>query len=266
MCSEEDRRALGRLDPNLNIALVLSPVEATVGNGVDLDYFSFQPGRRDPNAIVFTGRLSYYVNADAATCFLEEIFPLVLARKPAARLTIVGPGPPRQLRTSVPDNVVVTGYVPDLRPYLAQATVSVCPVRLAVGTQNKVIEALAMGTPVVATAQGCTGLAVQAGEHLLVADEPEHFADKVVQVLEDPALQSHLADNGRAYVETHHDWDVIVGQLENVYQELVQRGEHGWIIAAGDRPRDSGPRRHRRGCGRLAYAAYFVFGFMPEWD
>jgi glycosyltransferase involved in cell wall biosynthesis len=153
--------------------------------------------------------------------FLRAVFPFILAKKPRAKLCIVGPNPPRQARELGTGDVTITGYVPDIRPYLARAAVAVCPMRLAVGTQNKIIEAMAMGVPVVSTSPGCTGLEVSAEEHLLVADEPAVFAERVVEVMEDSQLQARLARNGRGYVESHHDWKSIVRQLETIHAQVA---------------------------------------------
>lgn len=213
MCSKEDETALRQLNPNLRISIIR--------NGVDLDYFRPQAVDREPGRIVFSGRLSYYVNADAVCYFLDEIFPLILRKKPDVTLDIVGSNPSRQLLGRTSDHVRVTGFVPDIRPYLAKASVAVCPVRLAVGTQNKIIEAMAMRTPVVSTIQGCTGLAVEDGRELLIAADSFEFAEKVVEVLNGRQMAERLSENGRSYVETHHNWDSIVSDLEDVYDQVT---------------------------------------------
>lgn len=213
MCSEEDERALRQLNPNLKISIIR--------NGVDLDYFRPQAVNREPGRIVFSGRLGYYVNADAVHYFLTRVFPLILKKKPDATLDIVGSNPPRQLLDQASGHVRVTGFVPDIRPYLARASAAVCPVRLAVGTQNKIIEAMAMGTPVVSTTQGCTGLAVEDTRELLVAADPFEFAEKVVEVLNDGQMAQQLSKYGRSYVGTHHNWDSIVRDLEDVYDQVT---------------------------------------------
>jgi glycosyltransferase involved in cell wall biosynthesis len=119
--------------------------------------------------------------------------------------------------------VCVTGFVPDLRPYLARATVSVSPMQYSVGIQNKVLEAMATGTPVVASSQACSALKVRDGTHLLVADDPATFAEQVLRLLDDFALRREIAINGRNYVEERHDWQAIAGNLENIYAEVVDK-------------------------------------------
>lgn len=213
MCSQEDADALLVSNPGLSISIIR--------NGVDLDYYVPQELEPIPGRIVFTGRLSYYVNSDSVRFFLDEVFPRVLQKRPDATLDIVGSGPSQDLLERASDQVRVTGFVPDLRPYIAQAGVSICPVRLAVGTQNKIIEAMAMNTPVVASVPGSTGLAVEDGRELMIAADAVEFADRVVEVLDNPSLAQKLARNGRAYVHEHHHWDRIVSKLEEIYRELV---------------------------------------------
>ena len=115
--------------------------------------------------------------------------------------------------------VEVTGFVDDLRPYLASAGVAVCPARYAVGVQNKVLEAMAMGTPVVSTPAGCAGLGAQTEKDLLVADGEEQLADAVLRVLRDTALAKQLSISGRRYVERQHSWAKSAQKLAEVYQE-----------------------------------------------
>ena len=161
------------------------------------------------------------MNADAIRWFLENVFPLILEKKPNATLDIVGSNPSQKLLDRLSERVRVTGFVPDIRPYLAQASVAVCPVQLAVGTQNKIIEAMAMGTPIVSTTYGCTGLAIKDGRDLLMATGPVEFARKVVEIFDDRQLAEQLSRNGRKYVEKYHDWDSIVGDLEAIYVQTA---------------------------------------------
>jgi len=213
MCSKEDEAALKQLNPELRISIIR--------NGVDLDYFCPQEVDHEPGRIVFSGRLSYYVNADAIRYFLDKVFPLVLRKRTDATLDIVGSNPPRHLLGHSSDHVRVTGFVPDIRPYLARASVAVCPVRLAVGTQNKIIEAMAMGIPIVSTTRGRTGLAVKDDRELLVAADPFEFAEKVVELLNNGQMAERLSRNGRSYVEEYHSWDSIVSNLEDAYDQVT---------------------------------------------
>jgi sugar transferase (PEP-CTERM/EpsH1 system associated) len=197
---------------------------AVLPNGVDLEYFAFANGNRAPETLVFSGKMSYHANVAAVSHLAQEVMPLIWARRPGVKLEIVGNSPPQAMcALAKDDRVRVTGFVPDLRPYLARATVSVSPMPYSVGIQNKVLEAMATGTPVVASRQACSALTVQDGTHLLVADDPATFAERVLHLLDDIALRREIAMNGRNYVEERHDWRTIAHNLEHIYAEVMER-------------------------------------------
>ena len=184
----------------------------TVPNGVDVDHFD--PARRSPNpypphaqAIVFTGRMDYAPNQDAAEWFVRAVLPLIATRHPGVGFWIVGANPaPRVRRLAALPGVTVTGRVDDVRPYLAHAAVAVAPLRLARGVQNKVLEAMAMARPVVATSAATQALAVRPGHDLLVADDAPALAEAVLQALA-PAVGAALGTAARAYVVAAHRWE-----------------------------------------------------------
>jgi len=196
----------------------------TTSHGVDVDFYSpFKSVPRQDGRIIITGNMGYAPNIDAVQYFCRHIFPRVLKEEPNAQLWIVGARPSRVVQKLANDKtVMVTGFVPDIRPYLAEAMVSVCPVRLSVGTLTKVLEALAMGTPVVTTTAGNNGINAVSGEHLYVADSPEDFANKVVALLRGECWQE-LFENGRRFVVEHFSWDKSATKLERVLEELVGR-------------------------------------------
>jgi sugar transferase (PEP-CTERM/EpsH1 system associated) len=197
-----------------------SPRTATlvVPNGVDIDSFQPPEGARDPNSIVFVGVMHYRPNVDAAIYFVREILPHVLRERPNLIFTIVGGGPPDELKRLSGRNIVVTGRVPDTRPYVARAGVVAVPLRMGSGTRLKVLEGLAMGCPLVSTSVGCEGIAIRNDEHLIVADEPVAFARSVLRVLDDEALAARLAQNGRALVVERYSWPSVLRQLETFMQ------------------------------------------------
>lgn len=186
--------------------------------GVDLEYFrpgGDGDGPREP-AIVFTGVMGYYPNVDAAVTFARDVLPLVRARVPGARFVIVGKDPaPDVRRLARLPGVEVTGTVPDVRPYLAAASVAVAPFRIARGVQNKVLEAMASGLPVVGTRLSFQGLEA-AGEDdgVRMADTAEDLAREIGALLVDPARRRALGLSARLYVERHHHWERIGEQLE----------------------------------------------------
>ena len=219
--SPDDKVALERL-ANPSRRYRQAPV-VVLTNGVDLDYFAPLDVPREPESLVFSGKMSYHANVAAALYLAQEIMPLVWARRPQATLTLVGKNPPPVIRALASDpRIQVTGYVPDIRPYLARAAVSVSPIRYGVGVQNKVLEAMAMATPVVTTPQACGALVVRDREHLLIAEGADMLACQIERILADPALADSLGRSGRCYVETHHDWQATTGRLEQVYQRAIE--------------------------------------------
>jgi sugar transferase (PEP-CTERM/EpsH1 system associated) len=214
--SPDDRQAFCRLAPAADVAVV--------PNGVDLQYFRPLGGPREPATLILTGKMSYHANVTAALHFVRHIWPRVRATQPQVRLSIVGSNPPREVRALADDPAInVTGYVPDLRQYLGRAAVAVCPVTVKVGIQNKLLEAMAMGVPVVSTWPGIQGLAAVPGRDLLVADSPAEFADNVCQLLADRSLADELAQAGRRYVQSHHRWLDVSRSLEVLYAEAIER-------------------------------------------
>lgn len=179
---------------------------SVVTNGVDLEYFS-PPVQRDPAPrLVFTGAMDYYANVDAMVHFCEDIFPLIRSRRPDAQMVIVGSNPSRLVRRLARrPGVAVTGTVPDVRPYLTSARVFVAPFRLARGIQNKILEALASGLPVVASTAAAAALPVAKG--LQAADGPESFAHTVLELLENPGLWEEASRDARDLAERHFRWE-----------------------------------------------------------
>ncbi len=175
--------------------------------------------------ILSISTLFYPPNADGLRWFVNQVFPLVRNQVPGARLTIVGSRPPRdilELGRRNADCVQVSGYVPDLQPYLERAALIIVPVRAASGMRVRILEALARGIPVVTTKTGVEGIDAVNREHLLVADEPLEFARAVVTLLKNPTLGEQMARNGRCLVEEKYDWQRVLPKLEEVYESLVK--------------------------------------------
>ena len=193
-------------------------------NGVDLSYFSPAGDEREPDSVVITGKMSYHANVSAVFYLVRDIMPLVWERRPQVRLYIVGANPPREIRRLAADHsgrVTVTGTVPDLRPYLRRAAVAVAPVLYGAGIQNKVLEAMACGAPVVATPQACGALEVVSGQDMLIASDAQQFARQILHVLDNQNLAMRLRLAGRRYVEAHHDWHVVAEKLEEIYTDVA---------------------------------------------
>lgn len=186
-------------------------------NGVDLAYF--KPGDAAPwlGHIVFTGVMDYFPNVDACSFFVREVLPIVRREFPNAKFTIVGAQPSQEVRElGKTVGVSVTGYVPDTRKILRTAAVSVAPLRIARGIQNKVLEALAMGVPVVATSSAAQGVDGLAGRDYLVADSAANFAETVCKLLRDPEEAREQGMRGRRFVEDSYDWEVVFEPLDRM--------------------------------------------------
>ncbi len=196
-----------------------------VPNGVDTAYYAPDWGAPAADTLVYSGALTYQANFDAMRFFLQEVFPLIQAERPAVKLYITGQlgGVPVD---RLPDNpaVVFTGYLDDIRPTVARSWISLVPLRVGGGTRLKILEALALGTPVVATRKGSEGLELVPGRDLLVADRPADFAAAVVRLLGDPALRMTLSQNGRRVVEARYDWRMIGQQFNDFVEALALAG------------------------------------------
>jgi glycosyltransferase involved in cell wall biosynthesis len=216
--SPQDKTALVRLSttPAAANRLVVLP------NGVDLDYFTPLALPRDPATLIFSGKMSYHANVAAALDLVQGVMPLIRQELPEVRLVIAGKDPTPQLLALTQDpRITVTGTVPDLRPHLAQATLALAPMRYGVGIQNKVLEAMAMATPVISTPQALSALQVQPGHEAIAADTPQNIAQAAIKLLTNEPLRQRLGHSGRRYVESCHDWQAIVKRLEGVYREAM---------------------------------------------
>ena len=216
--SDADAVALRGLVPGLDVTVV--------PNGVDARAYVPEVPDAEPrlpeNALVFTGTMGFRPNVDAVLWFTRQVLPLVRARVPDVRFFVVGQQPHRRLDglRSHPA-VVVTGWVEDVHPYIAQAAVFVAPLRIGGGTRLKLLEAMAMRKAVVATRLGAEGYPLRDGRELLLADTPADFASATVALLHDSEQRAQLGLAARAFVEEYYDWRVIVPRVEAVYRSLL---------------------------------------------
>jgi sugar transferase (PEP-CTERM/EpsH1 system associated) len=193
-------------------------------NGVDSEYFSPGDGAYDPERLSFIGRMDYYPNQAAMVDFCRRSLPLIRARRPRIQLDIVGAEPSSAVRRlgRIP-GVTVTGSVPDVRPYARRSAVTVAPLHIARGTQNKILEARAMGVPVVASVQAAGGIDAVPGEHFLTASSPQEYADAVLRLLADPGERRRLSMAGRERMLSHHSWARSMGKLDRIIAECLER-------------------------------------------
>jgi sugar transferase (PEP-CTERM/EpsH1 system associated) len=188
-------------------------------NGVDAEYFAPAGRPYDPDRIVFVGRMDYYPNQQCMQWFCAEVMPRLRERRPSLRLAIVGADPtPAMRKLGELPGVTVTGSVPDVRPYLHEAAMMVAPLSIARGTQNKILEGMAAGVPVVCSRVAAGGVDASAPEHLLVATTPEDYVAAIVRVLDDPTERARLASAGRARMLSHHAWPQSMRRLDAIVE------------------------------------------------
>ena len=222
--SEHDAGELAKLDRAMEGIRVIP-------NGVDLDYFRPRAAEPKPWSLVFTGKMSYAANDDAARFLAGEVLPRLRRRIPQATLTIAGSGPGPALRALAERDpgIEVTGYVDDLRPYLSAAAVSVSPIRIGVGIQNKVLEAMAMGRPVICSPLASRAL-VGAGRvgAVRVAGDADEFADACAHLLQHAEEAAVMGAAARRYVEEHHRWECAAEDLVSLYDAVRNPAEGGF--------------------------------------
>ncbi len=195
------------------------------GNGVDADYFAPDedaPRPQDAGDVVFVGAMDYRANIDAVLWFAEAVWPRVRVKAPDAVFAIVGSRPAKVVEALAGrDGIVVTGRVPDVRPYLQHARVTVAPLHVARGVQNKMLEAMAAGRPVVATSGAAEGIEAEAGVHYLCADDPAAFAAALLHCLDDPSIGARLGAAARVQMIARHSWPAQMRRFEDVLQTLM---------------------------------------------
>ena len=195
---------------------------------ITIDTDKLQPVQRQSDSlnILAVGSMHYPPNVDGIRWFARDIFPLIQAEEPGVTLTIVGKSPPADLvhlAEQQPDSIEVTGFVPELQPYMERAALMVVPVRAGSGMRVRLLEAFARAMPTVTTTIGMEGIIAENGRHLLLADDPVNFAQETVRLLRDSALQQTLAENGRQLAVEKYDWRSALRQMDAVYNFAQER-------------------------------------------
>jgi len=200
-----------------------------VPTGVNLDYLQYAPvEKRDEATAVFLGCYANYPNHDAAIYFVDKIYPRVKAALPDFKVVFVGSLPTEEMkRRADGTNIIVTDYVEDFRPYLQRSTVFIVPIRLGGGIKGKIIEAMALGIPVISTPEGAEGIKVKPGEDIIVARGAGAFADSLLKLLRDKSLQQKLSANGRKLAEELYDWNRNAAELESCIWEAFKKKSLG---------------------------------------
>jgi len=215
LCSRVDATRLSAITGKLNHRIV--------PNGVDLGYFAPQPSTAgDRRTLVFTGSMDYEPNVDAARFFVEAIWPAIRREAPDVEAIFVGHRPTDDVQAlGRTPGITITGSVPDVRPYLRDATAVIVPIRIGEGTRLKILEAMSMRKPVVSTKTGAEGLLVQDGEHLCLARDADQFSARVLKLLADPEEAERIAAAGHRVVHERYAWGAIASGLLGFYEELV---------------------------------------------
>lgn len=219
LCSEGDAEVLRSRYGALDCAVVPSGFDPRLYQPSD------PPVERVPGRLVFLGSMNYGPNVDAVVHFVHEILPHIRARDPRAHLQIVGGEPVDAVRALAGDAVTVTGRVPDVRGYLEAASMLVVPLRIGGGTRLKIVEALALATPVVSTTIGAEGLGLASEEHLRLADAPERFADAVCELLADPSGAATMGERGRGFVLERYRWETLGEELVDAWERVMLSGK-----------------------------------------
>ena len=194
-----------------------------IPNGVDVTHYQPDFTSEAPAHLIYIGSMDWYPNEDAVAFFADEVLPGIQDKVPDVQFSIVGGNPSARVqKLAEREGVVVTGRVPEIKPYFAEATVFVVPLRIGSGTRLKILEALAMGKAIVSTTVGAEGLDLKDGEEIFIADEPAIFADAVTRLLTDASLRRRIGENGRARVEQDYDWRSIGEKLHTLYESLIK--------------------------------------------
>lgn len=196
------------------------PAPITVlSNGVDQGHFKPNPTiAREPDTLIFSGKMSYHANISMVMYLVTDIMPLIWKNRPNVQLLIVGKDPSAEVKKLAENPLVhVTGTVEDIRPFLWKAVVAVAPLVYGAGVQNKILEAMAVGTPVVTTSKAIQSLGVTPGREVVVGDTPGDFAAAVLHLLENPKARLAVGEAGRIHVQKYHDWDETARKLAQIY-------------------------------------------------
>jgi sugar transferase (PEP-CTERM/EpsH1 system associated) len=210
--SDSDRCLLQAANPRLKIDVI--------PNGVDTNQYQPLPYSENVPVLIFVGNMAYRPNIDAVTYFCLSIYPRIKREFPQVEFWIVGKNPSSEVIRLSGNGVRVTGQVDDLVPYYSSSAVSVVPLRAGGGTRLKILEAMALGRPVVTTLIGCEGLDVVNGKHLLIADSPNQFAEHTLQLLRNKQTWLSITQQARDLVVNRYDWDVIAQSLEHLFEDM----------------------------------------------
>ena len=213
VCSETDRQYLSKRINTDKINII--------SNGVDLSTFTPIKIPKEKNRIIFTGNMPYFPNYDAVDYFVKDIYPDILKEIPDSKFYVVGQKPPKFIKNLENDNIIVTGFVDDIRAEYMKSTVNIAPIRFGAGTLNKIIESLVLGIPVVASSLSVAGMTEELKKFVNVAENEKEFADKVIEILKNPEKYSKMLIDSREEIISILDWNNILKKFEDEITDLV---------------------------------------------
>jgi glycosyltransferase involved in cell wall biosynthesis len=213
--TERDKSLIENLNSNVKATIIPT--------GVDTDFYTPNDYTNNDKNLVFVGHYRHFPNADAIVYFVKNIYPKVLEKNPNMKLYVVGSGVTKTVEELKNGNIVIVGEVDDIRQYLKRPNIFIAPVRLGGGIKGKVLEAMAMGVPVVATKEAVSGIDYSVGDFALISDDTKVFADNIVRLYNDDALYKTLSNNSRKIVEENYNWKIIAEKLNDFYLQKMSK-------------------------------------------
>jgi glycosyltransferase involved in cell wall biosynthesis len=214
MVSEKEKEYVKNLAPRANVVVV--------PNGVDTTFFQFPQYQlgNNPPYLLFLGSLSYFPNRDAVIYFHKNIWPILKLNIPTLQWIICGREPPPEIEALAAEDITITGWVEDVRPFMYDSLAMIVPLRCGSGTRIKILEAMSAGLPVVSTTFGAEGLSLSNGKQIMISDTPEQFSENITRLYNQPDLAQSIRVNGRRLVEEQYDWKFIAADLNKAYSSL----------------------------------------------
>ena len=215
---------VSEIDKKLLLKMGVKSKLFVVPNGTNTEFFKSTGKKVIDNSVLWIGHMDVHTNKDAVLYLWKEIYPILRKKYPEVKMTFVGTAPPKEISAAAraDGNVRVTGFVDDIRPYIDEAAVIVIPIRIGSGTRLKILDSMAMGKAIVSTSVGCEGLNVDDGKNILIADDPEDFADKTIELIKNTGMRIILEKNALELAKSY-DWNLIREKQEAVYQDVAKR-------------------------------------------
>lgn len=214
---------VSEIDKNLLNARCSHPSITVIPNGVDTEYYKMTDNYQEDNSIIFTGTFSHQPNLDALLFFYNEIFPKIKEKIKDIKFTAAGKNLPDNIKSEIlkDKNIFITGYVDDIRPYIAQSKLFVAPIRIGSGTRLKILQAMAMNKCVISTTIGCEGIDVENDKSIIIRNNPTSFAEAVVELLRDDEKRKSIANAGYKIAIEKYDWNNIFKKKIELYRKIL---------------------------------------------